>query len=385
MRMKNLMAGLALMAIVATLVGAPAAAAGGGGGAIPCGGVPQSIAEHLQSNEAWYCPINQQIWQQWTGSIPIAIIAVLLSFTVAAVILMIGTAVKSDRVRNFGVGELYEALASAIIVGSFMYVASVVFGFGLGALVGPINPYAVSFNLITSTIGTAQQFYTTLYQIYFLDSFYSSISVSISGNFKSLSSAGSIVQMLAANSAAINLLGQAYKFPLIFFFIEPADMVSKLLSDGILALYGEYYLLVFFAVSAIPVFLVPGVVFRAIYPTRAFGGMLIALAIAFYLVMPGLFSIAYYFTTPQLQQQLRTGTSQLALYGSGSGAITNAQSSTSPIVETLGTVDAAMSSFWLLILFYPGLIIAVTYSFVTQIANFIGGASYTGSKLRSFI
>ena len=384
MRMKNLMAGLALMAIVATLVAAPLATAGGGGGAIPCGGVPQSIAEHLQNNEAWYCPINQQIAAQWANSMPIAIVAVLLAFTVAAIIFMIGTAVKSDRVRNFGVGELYEALASAIIVAAFMYVASVVFGYGLGALVGPVNPYAVSFNLITNTVSTAEQFYGTLYHIYFLDSFYASINVNIYGDIESLG-AGSILQMLAASNGALSLLSMAYKFPLIFFFIQPADLVSKLLSDGILALYGEYYLLVFFAVSAIPVFLVTGIVFRAIYPTRAFGGMLIALAIAFYLVMPGLFSIAYYFTTPQLQQQLRTGTSQLALYGSGSGAITNAQSSTSPIVETLGTVDAAMSSFWLLILFYPGLIIAVTYSFVTQIANFIGGASYTGSKLRSFI
>ena len=36
---------------------------------------------------------------------------------------MVGAATKNDRIRNFGVGELYEAIASAIIVGIFLYVA----------------------------------------------------------------------------------------------------------------------------------------------------------------------------------------------------------------------------------------------------------------------
>ena len=45
-----------------------------------------------------------------------------------------------------------------------------------------------------------------------------------------------------------------------------------------------------------------------------------------------------------------------------------------------------MSSFWLQIIFYPLLIISMTYAFITQAANFLGStAKAMGGRIRGFI
>jgi hypothetical protein len=143
--------------------------------------------------------------------------------------------------------------------------------------------------------------------------------------------------------------------------------------------------MVFFSIAAVPVFLVPGVILRSFIPTRAVGGMMIAIAIGFYLVMPTLFSVVYYFTAPQLIQQFTTMAasvnqvnnqqlSQVALIGPNS-----------QVVSTIRNAGTAMSTYWLLVLLYPMLIAGITFAFITQIANFIGGSAQMGSRIRSFI
>ena len=113
-----------------------------------------------------------------------------------------------------------------------------------------------------------------------------------------------------------------------------------------------------------------------------------ALAIGFYLIMPTLFAVAYYFTAPGITQQLQVAADQATRFG----AVTDVDSLTTPtspmIMQVQGmqeNVTSAISSFWLLILFYPLLIISMTYAFVTQIASFIGGVARSGAKLRGFI
>ncbi|MEM3841309.1 MAG: hypothetical protein QXN59_01270, partial [Candidatus Micrarchaeaceae archaeon] len=137
--------------------------------------------------------------------------------------------------------------------------------------------------------------------------------------------------------------------------------------------------------AAIPAFIIPGVIFRALFPTRSLGGMLIAIGIAFYLVVPTLFSVAFYFTSPGVQTQFTYATQQLNRFGSGSNAINNALSPTSPLVTGLSSVESALSNFWLMIIFYPSLISAISYVFIQQLANFIGGAVRSSSKIRGFI
>jgi hypothetical protein len=357
----------------------PTSPPGGGGGAGtlsgPCANLPPSIQQNITSLAPWYCPINSEISSVWENDLPVAEIALLIAFSIASIIFAVGAGIKNDKIRNFGLGELYEATASAIIVLIFLFVSAVAFGLIPSFFVGSINPYATAFHLINQTINGAESIYTSLFNIYATDAFYTSVSITISSALPPLNTLnGYLTPILQAAYAPITLL-----------VMEPAYAIGGLLIDGIVALYAEYYLLIFFATVSIPAFLVPGVILRALFPTRAFGGMLIAMAMGFYIVMPALFAVAYYFTAPNLLSSMQTTATQLTRFGSGTGAETNGLTSSSPLPTLLQSVGSTLSSFWLLILFYPALIISVTYIFITQIANFIGGASYTGSRVRSFI
>jgi hypothetical protein len=338
-----------------------------------CAPLTPTIAQGIEAGEPWYCPINQQLYDQWVKDLPLAGVAVLLAFSIAAIITMVGIALKSDRIRNFGIGELYEATASAMIVGIFLYICAVLFGVLPAVLVSNISPFPTAFNFITSTIQAIQNTYTVYYhQVY---------------RYKFLASITPYVEITNVPNLIPTLLRASYQLPLQMLLIAPLTTLCIDLADGLAVLWAEYYLLVFFSIAAIPVFLVPGVVFRSIFPTRALGGMLIALAIAFYLVMPSLFAVVYYFTTPGLLQNLQSSVQSMpSVTGSD---ITDIATPTNPLVLQIQgaeqSMQGAMSSFWLMIFFYPLLIIAVSYAFVTQIANFIGGAARTGGRMRGFV
>ncbi len=342
--------------------------------ASPCGLVSPQIQSTIASSAPWYCPINQEIYAQWAYYEPAAIIAVLIAFSIAGLIYMVGIAANSNRIRNFGVGEFYEAIASAMIVVLFMFLCAVLFGLIPLSYVGSINPYATSFRLISSTISSAQQMYASIFRVYLSASFITSANVEI----RLGGAVGAVAQTAAATipNFAINSLS----IPITLFFMDPAAAIAGILTDGITALYAEYYLLVFFSFAAIPVFLIPGTILRAIFPTRAFGGILIGLAFGFYLVMPLLFSVAFYFTAPSLLASMSTANLQFNGISSQS-----AVSPANPFVQQLSSVKSSLNGFWLLIFFYPSLIISITYAVVRQISEFAGRAVSMGARMRSFI
>jgi hypothetical protein len=318
----------------------------------------------------WYCPINYAIYTQWQTELPVAIVAVLLAFSIASLIVMVGIAFKSERMRNFGIAEIYEATASAIIVGIFLYVCTVMFGVTPSVFVGSINPYSTALNQIPQTINDAQQLFTSMFNIYYFLRWFTTQQILFT-----------TVTFTFPIQGALSFID----LPLNLYFLDPARAISFFLVDGILALWSEYYLIVFFSIAAIPAFIVPGVVFRTFLPTRALGGVMMAIGIAFYLVMPTLFSVAFYLTSPQLQSSMMSQVTQLNRFGSGSAAESNAAGPQSPLALQLQSVQSDMASFWLLVLFYPTLIIGVVYATILQLANFLGGSYGNAAKLRSFI
>ena len=355
-----------------------------------CGYLPSYIANLLSANENWYCPINYYTAQEWSKYLPLALVAVLLAFVIAALIIMVGIASKSDSLRNFGMGEFLEASASAVIVLVFLYVSAVMFGLFPGSLVGPINPYATALHLISSTINSTQGIYNNIFDVYAPAAFYVSMSVSTetidgSSNLDGIGSAVASSRTISLVKLSKVAFGDAFSGAVGLFLLEPAQVLASMLMDAVALLYAEYFLIVFFAMAAIPAFLIPGVIFRALLPTRALGGILIAMAIGFYMVVPTLFALAYYFTTPQLGTQLSILSATLNQFGSGTGSQTNALTPTSPLSTAMTGIESAMGSYWLLILFYPSLIIAVTYLFVVQVSQIIGGASYGMGRARGFI
>ncbi len=366
------------MAVALVMLPIPSASAQ----ATSCGLLSGQIVSTLNAQEPWYCPISNQVTGQWENWLPVMLIVTMISFFLAAIIFMVGVALNSAKIRNYGAAEFYEAVATAIIVIAFVYICAVLFGLGPGSLVANINPYATAFHLIGSTIGNAQNMYSSIFNANFLLSESTSVTIGFGGPMASLArtSFGNAEVVAAGASSFLNV----WSTLITVLFIDPGTALSKLLIDGMAILYAEYYLLVFFSVAAIPVFLVPGVMFRALLPTRGLGGVMIAAAIGFYLVMPALFATVYFFTAPGLVRDMSMANAQMkSIVQNGSGAAVT--SSQSPIVQALLNSQAALSGFWMLVLFYPIMIISFVYSFIVELSKLIGGTYRATSRLRSFI
>lgn len=325
----------------------------------------------------WYCSqINQAVagtWQQW---FPLAVITISLAFLIAAAIFMVGTAMRNDKIRNFGVGELYEASATALIVIFFLTLTAILFGIIPAFTTGPVNPYDTSLTYISNIMSASQGAVNGLYGILMIDSYYASWSLDVQiATFE----AGAVVQNPYAGviSPATNLASSVTTL-----FIIPAEAVGKLIIDGMMGLSAEFYLIYFFMYLAIPVFLIPGILLRAIFPLRGLGGMLIGIAVAFYLVMPLLFSVAYYFTNTSVIGSLNAASASLAANGRSTLAQTNAASPTSPLVTDVNGLESSMGAYFLAVLFYPALIISLCYVAMREIADFIGGASKMSGKMK---
>lgn len=319
----------------------------------------------IQYTAPWYCSqINQavaQVWGQWE---PVAIIVVVVVFLIAAILMMLGMAMRNDKLKNFGIGELYEALATLIIVSFFMVITAILFGIIPSFITGPLNPYNTSLTYIASTVNVTHGTVASLYNVILLDSFYSSLSVTIStpgtGGIE-------LIQPLAQVITAV--------------FIIPARVISSLLVDGMLALTAEFYFILFFMYVGIPVLLIPGILFRSIFPLRSLGGMLIAAAFAFYIIMPTLFAVAYSLTNVSVTQQLQSATQAIVANGQGTQAQTNAVSASSPLVADVSSLQSDIGAYFISVLFFPALILAISYTSMTIIAEFIGGVAKTSKKM----
>lgn len=319
----------------------------------------------VQSTAPWYCSeINQGLATYWAKWAPIALLAVFVSFSIASIIFGVGTILRSERIRNFGIGEYYEAIASAIIVVGFLFISAVMFGLITGSATGPVNPYLTALQYLSQTITGVHSELSQLLNIAAIDGFYVTINLKY------------------CIGPACSTIPQFWAFAVNWLVYVPAFTLIDLQFDVIALLYAEFWIILEFMYIAIPVFLIPGVILRSLIPTRGLGGMMIAVAIGFYMVLPLLFSIAYYFTSTPTLQCTNSNTLSLQTYGSGVGAQTNGLSPNAPLVQALNSIQVCMNSYWLSVLFYPSLIMALTYAIITQIAEFIGGMAQLSGRMR---
>jgi hypothetical protein len=321
----------------------------------------------------WYCSsINQQVINSWNKWSPVVLVVMMLSFAIAAAVFMTAMIFKNERLRTFAIGEMYEATATAIIAVFFLLIAATLFGAFTATITGPIDPYNASLSYISTTINATQNLVVPMLNDAVVDAFYASfrLTVCVPNELDPL------------EPQCYTNIGKILTVPIMVNFYWPVTTVVGLMIDALISLYVQYYIILFFMYAAIPVFLIPGIAFRALLPTRSFGGMMMAAAIGFYFIMPVLFSIAYYFTSASLTSQLSTITTSVNKYSAGNGAQQNAISPSSPLVLDVQEANSAFSSFWLSTLFFPTLIIAITYSTIVQMGEIIGGMARTSGRLR---
>ena len=258
-----------------------------------------------------------------------------------------------------------------LIAAGFLFITAVLFGLIPSIVTGPLNPYNTSLSYISTTINTTSSLASRVFIISALDRYYASINTQI-------------CLMNGLITTCSPMAFRPFEFAVLLFY-WPAWALAQFLLDALISLYTQYYFILFFLYAGIPVFLIPGIILRAFLPTRGVGGMMIAIAIGFFLVMPVLFSVAYYFTNVGALAALSNTYSTITQYSAGAGAQANALSPSSPLVLAVSDASSVMNGFWLSILFFPALIIAITYTAVTNIANLIGGVTSTSGRLRALI
>jgi len=378
-RINIIVAFFVALIILSQIVGAKIPTTIGGG--VPINNVPQSVGYcpnqySINAIAPWYCSqINQAAYKVFMNWEPVLMLAVLFSFMIAAVIFVSGIAARNSKLRSYGIGEFYEAGASLIFVVFFMLLAALIFGIIPGLYIG-VDPYNTSLTYIYNTINATQNLLTALYNPAMLAYFYTSIKIEVSVMGEISNGAGEAAH---AAGAASNIVGYL-TIPLEILFIIPAIALSSLLVEGLLMLYIEFYLILFAMYASIPVFLIPGIFLRSIIPTRSVGGLLIGAAIGLYFILPTLFSIAFFFTFQGTMQAFIAATAKLNNIAQGSNAITNGAlpNGQNSIPQEIKTIQEMMGSFWISVIFYPALILALTYFSITTIADLLGGMRPSG-------
>ncbi|MGC8629086.1 MAG: hypothetical protein ACP5T4_02650 [Candidatus Micrarchaeia archaeon] len=314
----------------------------------------------------WYCnQINvaaATIWKEW---FPVAAAAVLFSFFIATIIFIAGIILKNQKIREFGIGELYEALATTIIVVIFLFLSAVMFGIIPSITTGNIDPYTTALDYLGKNINATMALEKALFNTYLIDSYYTSISL-----------------VIKVGPYTLPNLALLFSVPILIDYLIPISSITSIILDALLLLYTEFYAILFFMYASIPVFLIPGILLRSIFPTRSVGGMMMAIAIGFYFLMPLLFSIAFYFTSASALSIINSQTQQIIADSQGTGIEQNAMGPTSSLVLMVHNLASSMGTYWLSLLFYPALIIAITYESIIEIAQFIGGAAKRTAMLR---
>jgi len=319
---------------------------------------------------SWYCSqVNTIVTNTWLTWYPIVIIAVFASFSIGTILFMLSFILNNSKLRDFAIAEFYEAGATALIVISFLFIMALIFGGFPGLLIGNIDPYNTSLYYINSTINQTETLINSLYKVYVVAAPITTLTLSVY-----------VSAFKVPNSI----------FPILFsliniFVLLPIETITPFLADGLLLLNIEFYIILFAMYFSIPLFIIPGVVFRSILPTRHIGGLMIGIGIGLYGVMPVLFALSYGITTNGLASTFSSISSRLNTL-TNEGVLNtgiNPPGNPNSIATQLNAISSSIGSYFLSVLFFPMLIYSITYATIITISDFLGGLYYKPRGLLS--
>jgi len=333
----------------------------------------------------WYIKnYDTQVKNIWEAYQPIALIAVLVSFTVASLLYGFGFILNNERLRNYGMAEFLESMASFLMVGFFIILLQIlVHTFFPIAVSTPeqqqiveVGPFAYLDAKLASIQRISNKTFTlltdVLYPLYFLSS------IGIEPAFNQITGGVGKIQTGVRIAGTVTGLFKMILNTFISIFVDFADYMYS----GLKALSFQRALLRFFAESALTTFLPLGVVLRIFPPTRGAGGMLIAMAFSFFFVFPFVYLVFYFpSTSSNLYSTLMSNLNEInkkldelnssPLLGSLKGITT-----TSALLGVIATILSALLLLGnevipiinLFISYFP------TYFFVTSLIPVIAGA-----------
>ncbi|BCS90918.1 MAG: hypothetical protein ARM1_0375 [Candidatus Micrarchaeota archaeon] len=330
---------------------------------LPASLLPSYIAE-------WYCPINSFIVAELNSYIYLISLVLIIPYLVSSVLISIGIAFKLDKVRRYGVAELYDAVASSIMLILFIYISAILFGDIPGIYVGPVDPYTYVIFNINNILQELESLYTNLYYSAYGPYTITSLTISLIPNLFNL-----------LNPVANAILSTFY-LGYLNSYVIPALALSSIIISATDLLTLELYLIEFFGIIAIPAFIIPGLLIRVFLPLRGVGASMVAIGFTLFLIVPTLFSIAVYLTSNTVSGSLENAIG-LAQSLSGVNAVKYTGSSLALGVSVTFGIENALDQIFLLALFYPALIVVVAFSAIQQLTSILGGSAQVGQRFRA--
>ena len=318
----------------------------------------------VMSADPWYAAEYARVQEAWSVYGAIASIGVLVSFLIVAVAYMIAIGFDLPELKSWAKAEFYQALASAVLVGGFLSLTWIMLDEGMAKIIGQnIDPFKMAYSYFSNL--TSQL--TTLYDINYY----------ICAPLEALAS----ITVYSNVGAELPLFSYILK-PLV---IEPLHLANYYIVQFLVLIGMWRGVLQFFQTSAFATFLPLGVVLRIFPITRGAGGLLIAIAIGFFIVFPTMFAFITMMTEEEnsLAEQLQSDKKEpgiglnLAEFNACDQDLESiskdVEEQTDPaVLAKINSYFSFLPTIWMKILFYPIVVMAVTITFIKTLSPLLG-------------
>jgi len=311
----------------------------------------------------WYEPCKAQIESQWNFWGPVAALGVLVAFLVVAFAYMIGIGFDMRELRMWAKSELYQALASAVLVGMLISMTYVMLDEGFANILGAnVNPYFVANRYLdsisTPLIGWYRNFYNLNYPLEALTTLYSYENANPGEQY--------VLQFLK---------------PIL---VDPWHFANHFIIQILIIVYFQQAMLAFFQAKMFAAVFPLGIFLRTFPITRGAGGLLIALSIGFFFVYPTIFAFVAKMTEEGSGLNDALNTSNLKTIGIDFATFTacehdfeeaarQAEESANPeVLAKVNQFHSFMPPVIMKALFFPMIIFAVVISFIRIAAPILG-------------
>jgi hypothetical protein len=287
--------------------------------------------------------------------------AVLVSFSLATLAYMVSVIFELRGLRNWAKAEFYQALASAVIVSGLMLLTTLMFNVGVKAMIGTdINPFQRSMDYLDGVLKELSSLYTSTYDQNFL------------------------FELLPTFTFYINAAAFSIK---PFFWLTPTvitknHLITQLITTVAITTSFQKALIFFFVNTGFAVFLPLGVILRAFPLTRGAGGLIIAIAIGFFIVYPVMFTYVSLMseakpTVEEITGSMTFGGLELGQFSAGAIDFENAtefaNSALNPqVAQKVDFIFGWLGPVAIKIFYYPVVVFMVTLTFIRTISPLLG-------------
>ena len=296
-------------------------------------------------------------WQTWG---PISMVGVIVAFLVVAVAYMFAVGFDMPELKMWAKSEFYQALASAVLVAGLASMTFLMLDQGMAKIIGTsIDPFNIAHFYLSDMEAMLHSKYQWAY-------------------WSNYMAEGATTLSLYQNAESYELYFLAFLKPLI---IEPLHLAGYYIIQFLVIISMWKGILIFFKETAFAAFLPLGVFLRIFPPTRGAGGLLIAIAIGFFIVFPTMFAFIAMMSEGDILTGLEGGGPNIgvdladfnACEHDVEGVAQSAEANTDPaVLSAINTYFSFLPVLWVKVLFYPIVVMAVTVTFIKVLAPLLG-------------